>query len=170
MPDTANAALLIVRLALGAILVAHGVKHLLNRERTIEWTAAIGFSSPGVQWFFMAFAEIGAGISLAFGVMTSVGAAGVVALMAVAFWTVHRHAGFWVTARPDEGWEYVFTLAAAVAALVLLGPGEWAIDHTLGIADDLDGRVGAILALGGVAAAAAQLAVFFRPARDAEPA
>jgi hypothetical protein len=27
----------------------------------------------------------------------------VVSLMTVAFWTVHRRAGFWITARPDEG-------------------------------------------------------------------
>jgi putative oxidoreductase len=165
MPETADAALLILRLALGAVLLAHGVKHLRNREGTTKWTASMGFSSPDLQWFFMSFVEIGVGLSLVFGLLTSLGAAGLIALMTVAWWTVHRHAGFWITARPDEGWEYVFVLAAAAAALALLGPGEWAIDHAWGIADDLDGGIGAILAAGGVAAAAAQLAVFFRPGR-----
>jgi putative oxidoreductase len=166
MPDTANIALLIVRVALGIVLVAHGVKHFRNRAKTIGWTAGIGFSSPEIQWFFMSFAEIGAGLSLALGLLTSLGAAGLIALMAVAFWTVHRHAGFWITARPDEGWEYVFVLSAAAWALALLGPGEWAVDHALGIADDLDGGVGALIAAAGIAAAAAQLAVFFRPDRS----
>lgn len=163
MPDTANAALLILRLALGLVLLAHGIKHLRNRRRTMSWTAGIGFASPGVQWFFMSFAEIGVGVSVMLGLLTSMGAAGLVALMAVAFWTVHRRAGFWITARPDEGWEYVFVLAAGAWALALLGPGEWAVDHALEIADDLDGGVGAIIAAAGMAAAAAQLAVFFRP-------
>ena len=162
MPDTGNAALLILRVALGAVLLAHGVKHLRNRDKTMRWTASIGFSSPALQWFFMSFAEIGVGISLLFGLLTSVGAAGLVALMAVAYWTVHRRAGFWISARPDEGWEYVFVLAAGAVAVALLGPGEWSIDDALGIADDLDGTVGALLAGAGVAAAAGQLAIFFR--------
>jgi putative oxidoreductase len=165
MPNTINAALLILRVALGVVLVAHGLKHFRNRAKTIRWTAGIGFSSPEVQWFFMSFAEIGVGLSLALGLLTSLGAAGLIALMTVAFWTVHRNAGFWITARPDEGWEYVFVLSAAAWALALVGPGEWAVDRALGIADDLDGGVGALVAAGGIAAAAAQLAVFFRPGR-----
>lgn len=163
MPDTANAALLILRIGLGVVLFAHGVKHLRNRTGTMRWTESIGFRSPAVQWFFMAFAEIGVGLSLLAGLFTSVGAAGLVALMAVAYWTVHRRAGFWITARPDEGWEYAFVLAVGAAAVALLGPGEWALDHALGIADELDGGVGALLVTGGAAAAAAQLAVFYRP-------
>jgi putative oxidoreductase len=114
----------------------------------------------------MSFAEIGAGLSLTLGLLTSLGAAGLIALMAVAFWTVHRRAGFWITSRPDEGWEYVFVLSAAAWALALLGSGEWALDQALGIGDNLDGCVGALIATGGIAAAAAQLAVFFRPDRS----
>jgi putative oxidoreductase len=163
MPAGADAALLILRIALGGVLLAHGAKHLRNRRKTMDWTASMGFSSPAVQWFFMAFAEIAVGVSLLLGFLTAFGAAGLIALMAVAFWTVHRHAGFWITARPDEGWEYVFVLSAAAWALALLGPGGWAVDHALGISAVLDGGVGALIAAGGLAAAAAQLAVFFRP-------
>jgi putative oxidoreductase len=167
MPDTANAALLLVRIALGAVFLAHGVKHLRNRDKTIAWTGSIGFRSPAVQWFFMAFAEIGVGSSLILGLVTAVGAAGVVALMTVAFWTVHRHAGFWITARPDEGWEYAMVLAAGAAALALLGPGEWAVDDAVGIAAHLDGGVGATIVAAGLAAAAGQLATFYRPGEAA---
>ncbi|MEN8115141.1 MAG: DoxX family protein [Actinomycetota bacterium] len=167
MTGSASAALLILRVALGVVLLAHGVKHLRNREKTMTWTASMGFTSPTLQWFFMSFAEIGVGVSLVFGVLTSVGAAGLVSLMTVAFWTVHRHAGFWITARPDEGWEYVFVLATGAVALALLGPGEWAVDHALGVADDLNGAVGAALVAAGAVAAITQLAVFYRPQRTA---
>jgi putative oxidoreductase len=165
MPAAADAALLVLRIALGSVLIAHGVKHVRNRTKTMRWTASIGFSAPAVQWFFMSFAEIAVGLSLLLGVLTALGGAGLIALMTVAFWTVHRRAGFWITARPDEGWEYVFVLASGALALNLLGPGEWALDHALGIAGALDGGVGALIAAGGVAAAAVQLAVFFRPER-----
>lgn len=166
MPDTADLALLILRSAVGAVFLIHGVKHLRNREKTMAWTASIGFSNSGIQWFFMSFAEIGVGVSLLAGLLTALGSAGLIALMAVAFWTVHRSAGFWITARPDEGWEYAMVLISAAAALALLGPGEFSVDHALGIADDLDGGIGGILAVGGVGAAMVQLAVFFESDRS----
>ena len=168
MPDTYIAALLILRLVLGAVFIIHGVKHLRNRSKTINWTAGMGFSQPGLQWFFMSFAEVGVGVSLVLGLLTSFGAAGLIALMAVAYWTVHRHAGFWITARPDEGWEYALVLAAAAAAIAILGPGEWSIDHAAGIAEGLDGGIGAIIASSGIGAAALQLAVFFRSDRPTD--
>lgn len=166
MPGSGSAALLILRIAIGLVTLAHGAKHLRRRTSTMRWTESIGFRRPGVQWFFMAFAEMGVGLALVTGLATSVGAAGLIALMSVAYWTVHRRPGFWITARPVEGWEYVFVLAAAAWALALLGPGEWSLDHALGIADHLDGGVGAIIAGGGVAAAIAQLALFYRPTSE----
>jgi putative oxidoreductase len=150
------------------VVLAHGVKHLRNRQKTTAWTASMGFRQPRVQWFFMSFAEIGVGTSLVVGLLTSLGSAGLVALMAVAYWTVHRHAGFWITARPDEGWEYVFMLTAGAVALALLGPGEWSVDHALGIAADLSGGAGVAFIGAGLAAAAAQLGIFYRPGGSAK--
>ncbi len=163
MADITDLALLVLRAALGVVMLAHGARHLRGRNGTTTWVESIGFKNPNVQWFFMSFAEIGVGLSLLLGILTSIGAAGLVSLMVVAFWTVHRHAGFWITARPDEGWEYVFSLALAGLALAILGPGRFSVDAALGIGDTLDGALGAAVAAGGVAAAGLQLAVFFRP-------
>lgn len=161
--ETVNAALVVLRVALGIVFVAHGAKHFVNREKTIAWAASIGLRRPGMQWFFMTFAEIGIGAGLLAGLLTSFAAAGLLSMMVGAFWTVHRHAGFFVTARPDEGYEYVFILAAAAFVVALLGPGEWSLDDALGIADDLDGTVGALIAAGGIVVGALQLAAFYRP-------
>jgi putative oxidoreductase len=152
----------VLRLALGVVFVAHGVKHFVNREKTISWTESIGFRNPGLQWMFMTFAEVGVGVGLLAGILTGVSAAGLVAMMTVAFVTVHRAAGFWITARPDEGWEYVFVLSLGAVTLALVGPGEWSVDHVLGIAATFDEWVGLGLVGGGVVAALAQLAVFLR--------
>lgn len=156
-------ALLGLRAVLGLVFVAHGVKHVANRAKTISWTESIGFRRPALQWAFMSGGEIAIGVGLAAGALTSFAVAGLVAMMLVAFWTVHRHAGFWITARPDEGYEYVLVLAVAATALAVLGPGSVSVDHALGIADDLDGVAGGLIAAGGLAAGTLQLLAFHRP-------
>jgi len=164
--DALNAGLLALRLVLGGVFIAHGVKHFINREKTVRWTAYIGFKNPAIQWAFMTFAEIAIGVGLALGLLTSLAAAGLVSMMVVAYWTVHRAAGFWVSARPDEGYEYVLVLVVVAVALAIIGPGEWSVDDALDIATSLDEGVGAAIAAGGVGAAILQLAGFYRPSPE----
>jgi putative oxidoreductase len=163
MIETFDWAVALLRLVAGAVILAHGVKHARGRVKTANWFGSIGFRQPELQWFASTATEIGVGVLLIVGLVTSLAATGLVAVMAVAFWTVHRSVGFWVTARPDEGWEYVLVLGAVGAAIAIGGPGEFSIDAVIGIEDVLNGWVGAALVAGGFAAAAAQLATFFRP-------
>lgn len=154
--------LLALRLTLGAVFLAHGVKHFVNRDKTIRWTASIGLRYPKIQWFFMAFAEIAIGVSMLAGLLVAFGATGIVAMMLTAFWTVHRRAGFFVSARPDEGYEYVLVLVVVAVAVAVLGPGELSLDHALGIAENLDGATGALIAAAGVPAGVAHLLTTYR--------
>ena len=171
MSDPVNAALLILRVGLGIVFLLHGVKHARGRHKTSNWFAAIGFRKAELQWFNSTATEIGAGMLLVLGLLTSFAAAGVVGIMAVAFWTVHRSAGFFITnfmkeGIDVEGWEYVFTLAFAAVAVSVAGPGEWSLDEALDVARLFDGWVGLLLAGGGLAAAAGLLAAFWRPPRS----
>jgi putative oxidoreductase len=159
----ADYALLIIRVALGLIFLAHGIKHARGREKTTAWFGSIGFRQPEMQWFASSATEIGVGVLLILGGATQFAAAGLIAVMIVAYISVHRYAGFWVTARPDEGWEYVFVIAAVGFAIAIGGPGSVSIDDALGIADDLDGWIGLGIAVLGVLAAFAQVAIFYRP-------
>lgn len=174
--ETINGALLILRIGLGVVFLAHGVKHAGGREKTSAWFASLGFKSPQLQWFASTATEIAVGVLLIVGFLTGFAAAGVIGVMAVAFWTVHRRAGFFITAFMKdgvdvEGYEYVLTLALGALVLAVGGPGEWSIDWAIEIdgvalAELLDGRIGALLAGGGIVAAAGQLATFWRPASD----
>lgn len=158
-----DVAALILRVVLGTVMLAHGVKHARGRDKTSRWFGSIGFRSPQLQWFASTVTEIGVGVLLIVGFGTSLAVAGLVGIMTVAFVSVHRAAGFWITARPDEGYEYVLTLAAAAAALAMIGPGKLSIDRIVGVDVILDGWYG-LAAVGiGIAAAAFQLVVFFRP-------
>jgi len=92
----------------------------------------------------------------------------VVSLMLVALVTNHWDKGFFVTARPTEGWEYVGTLALLSLALAALTPGEWSLDNALDVSFAFDPAqalaVGAVVGIGGTAL---YLATFWRPSRRA---
>lgn len=91
--------------------------------------------------------------------LTSFAGLGLVALMSVAAWTVHRGNGLLVV---SDGWEYNLVLGDIGVAVATIGPGEWSLDEAIGI--DLNGSTGFLISLvGGLAAAAALLAVCFRP-------
>jgi putative oxidoreductase len=154
---------LILRLVLGGIMLAQGVKHARGRTKTSNWFGSIGFKSPDMQWFASTVTEIGVGVLLIAGLFTTLAAAGVIGILTVAFVSVHRAAGFWVTARPDEGWEYILTLSAVAAALAIAGPGGISVDAAIGLEPLLDGWIGGGAVVFGVLAAGAQLAFFFRP-------
>ena len=136
--DTVNAALFIIRGALGIVFLAHGIKHARGRDKTSAWFASLGFRRPQFQWFASTATEVAVGGLLIAGLFTGLAAAGVIGVMAVAFWTVHRPAGFFITAFMKdgidvEGYEYVAVLALAALALAIGGPGEWSIDWAIEI-------------------------------------
>jgi len=169
MHDNAfNLAMLILRVGVGLIFLAHGIKHARGREKTTNWFASLGFRQAPLQWFMSTATEIGAGLLLILGLLTSLAAAGVVGIMVVAFLTVHRAAGFFITAFMKEGievegWEYVFTLAFTASAIAVAGPGDWSIDNSLGIAHDLDAWWGVVLVAGAVLLSIGQVVTFWRP-------
>jgi putative oxidoreductase len=100
-------------------------------------------------------------VLLVLGLLTPLGAAGVIGLMVVAAWTVHRQ-NFLVF---KEGYEYVMILATLCLAIGTIGPGRWSLDEALGLRDTLnDGWTGAAISLGvGLVAGIGTLLAFYRP-------
>lgn len=164
--DEVNLALLIIRVAIGLTMAAHGANKVKSGlAGTAGWFESIGMKPGMLHARAAAGGEIASGLCLALGLLTSFAALGFVGLMAVAAYTVHLKQGFFII---KEGWEYTFVLAVVAVTIAMLGPGEWSLDHAIGIDTDLDGYVGlAISAGGGLVAAAALLAVFFRPPASA---
>ena len=156
----------VLRVWVGVVMLAHGVNHARKLAGTAKWFGSVGFKAPRRQAQVSAFGELAIGLSLILGVLTTFGAFGVVAVMTVAFWSIHRFAGFFVFHRPDEGYEYVVTLALAAVVVATVGPGPLSIDAVLGVADELDGWTGLAVAVGGVLAAAGQLSLTWREPGD----
>ncbi|HEY5651243.1 MAG TPA: DoxX family protein [Acidimicrobiia bacterium] len=160
--ESFDIATLVLRVWLGAVMLAHGINHARNLDGTASWFESKGFRQATLNARASAFGEIAIGLGLVAGLLTAPAAAGLVATMTVAFGSIHRFAGFFVFKRPDEGWEYVATLAVAAVAIAALGPGAISLDSVLGIDDDLSGWVGLGIGLAGVLAGIGQLAVFWR--------
>jgi putative oxidoreductase len=157
--------LLVLRVAVGVVMIAHGLNHGRNLDSTATWFESIGFSRAKVQAFMSAAGELAIGSALIAGFLTSFAAAGLVATMVVAGVSNHRKAGFFAFNRPIEGWEYVMILAVAGLALATMGAGEWSIDGAIGL--DVSGWPGFIIGLAGVGAGVTQLAAFWRPPAEA---
>ena len=167
--DQIDTAMLVLRVWMGIVMLAHGINHARTQEGTARWFEKVGFRSPELNARLSAGNEIAIGLALIAGLLTTIAAAGLVATMLVAFWAIHRFSGFFVFRRPDEGYEYVATMAVASLVLAILGPGAVSIDDVIGIADDLNGALGAGIIGLGLLAGAGQLAVFWRkPAATAE--
>jgi putative oxidoreductase len=156
--------LLILRLVLGLTLAAHGYNKFFGGGRipgTAGWFESIGMKYGKFQAVTAATTEISAGLGLAAGLFTPIPAAGFVALMFVASWTVHRPNGFFIV---KEGWEYCLVLATAAVAVATVGPGRYSLDWQIFGDNWMAGWKGLLLSLGlGLGGAIGQLALFYRP-------
>lgn len=161
--DAVDTAMLVLRVWLGVVMLLHGINHARSLDGTTGWFGSIGFRQPRLNATLSAYGEIAIGVGILTGFLTSVAALGLVATMTVAFGAIHRFVGFFVFKRPDEGYEYVGTLAVGAIALATVGAGSASLDNAIGIDDSLDGWAGLIIAAAGLVVGAAQLAIFWRP-------
>ena len=97
-PTTAtDLALLILRVVVGLTLAAHGWNKFTGGGKipgTGRWFDSIGMRPGRLNAYLAASTEMGAGLLLAAGLLTSLAAAGVIGVMTVAGWTSHRTNGF----------------------------------------------------------------------------
>jgi putative oxidoreductase len=121
-------AALLLRLALGAMFIAHGLLKWLvfTLPGTAEFFASVGF--PGWTAYPVTFLEILGGAALILGVVVRPLAA-VLTVVLLGAATVHLSNG-WLFSNKDGGWEYPVFLAVACAALALLGEGAYALRPT----------------------------------------
>jgi putative oxidoreductase len=168
--SSVNMALLVLRVTVGAVFLAHGINHIYGGGKiagTARWFESLGMK-PGILHAWMAsLVEVAAGAALVLGLFTPIAAAGVVGVMLVAFITNHMKNGFFIF-RPGEGYEYVMTLTLVAVAIGTIGPGDWSIDGHISALQHLWGWPGFGIAVGaGGLGAAALLGAYWRPEKPA---
>jgi putative oxidoreductase len=121
----------ILRVAVGAIFIAHGAQKLFGvwGGGGLEATAG-GFAKLGLEPSYplavaAGLVEFGGGLLLVAGALTLFAALALTFQMLVAIWKVHGAHGFFLPA----GYEYNVALIAALVSLLLTGPGALSFDR-----------------------------------------
>lgn len=163
--DGVNAGLLILRIAIGIVMIAHGYNHIFRGGKiqgTAGWFESLGMK-PGILHAWLAsLTELGAGAMLIAGFLTPLAAGGVVGVMLVALITNHLKNGFFIF-RPGEGYEYVLTLLLTGLAIGGIGAEQWSIDDSINSAWLWGWKGMLVTAVAGIGGGVALLAVFWRP-------
>jgi putative oxidoreductase len=127
---TAPYAAFVLRLALGAMFIAHSLilKHFtFTLPGTAQFFESLGL--PAALAYLTFWAELLGGIALLAGVGTRWVAIGLVPVLIGATW-VHAGNG-WVFSAPNGGWEYPVFLIVASFVQALLGDGRFALANLL---------------------------------------
>lgn len=123
---TRDLALLVLRVALGAIFIAHGGQKLFwfGIAGTTEAFLQMGVFLPAVTAPAVSAMELFGGLALVAGVFTRLAAAGIAVVMLGAMVMVHLPAGFFL----PNGIEFALMNFAAAVALALMGGGTYSVD------------------------------------------
>ncbi|HEU4671507.1 MAG TPA: DoxX family protein [Candidatus Limnocylindrales bacterium] len=153
--DTFDAALLLLRLGVGLTFAAHGAQKIFGwwggpgLEGWRGAMAKMGYRPVGLFAGLSALIELGGGLFVAFGLLTPIAAAALIAQSVVIIGQVHWQNGFF---NGKGGYEYPLSLGLGSVAIVLLGAGAWSLDAVLGFAAGATASV-ALIILGLVAGA-----------------
>jgi putative oxidoreductase len=119
-------ALVVIRLALGAVMLAHGYqntfRHLHDHVRMVA-----GLGIPAWLGYVSAYTELLGGVLILVGFLTRPAALAICIDLLVAIWKVHRRNGL----TGEHGYEFPLALVALAFALIFFGAGPISIDHVV---------------------------------------
>jgi putative oxidoreductase len=120
-------ALLVLRLVLGAIMIAHGYPKVFGGlSHHAQFVSSLGM--PAWLAYFSAAAEFFGGIAVLVGLLTRLAALGIVINLSVAIGKVHWKNGF----NGNGNYQFPLALAAMAFALIFFGAGPIALDSIRG--------------------------------------
>jgi putative oxidoreductase len=125
-----DVALLVTRVLLGTIMLAHGYQKLVVNGigRTTAGFESMSIPMAIVSASFVTVVEVVGGVLLILGLLTTVVAGCMGFVMAGAAVFVHAGHGVFVS---EGGWELVGSIAGALLAVAAAGPGRFTLPHLL---------------------------------------
>jgi putative oxidoreductase len=128
----------VLRLAVGAVFVAHGAQKLFGvwggggPGGTAEFFTQIGLTPAFPLALLVGVVELIGGLMLSLGASTLLAARALIVKLGVAVWQVHLPHGFFLnwglTPNQGHGYEFNMVLIAALVTLMLTGAGAFSLD------------------------------------------
>lgn len=134
MLELLNLGLLILRLVIGAVFVAHGCQKLFGwfggkgLPGQIGLLEMLGVRPKRLFALVSSLGEFFGGLGVVVGLLTPLAAAGILGSMVVAIVKVHWRNGFW---NSKGGFEFPLVLATVSFVIGFVGPGEYSLDYAL---------------------------------------
>ena len=122
----ADMGLLILRVAVGVVMVLHGV---IKFRRTAVFDARwLEYGLPQGSVALTGLLQVVCGLAMAGGIATRLAALMLVPVMLVATYvSIAKHREGFLSGATGKGWDINFLLTGALLALIFLGGGRWAL-------------------------------------------
>jgi putative oxidoreductase len=127
-----DVALLIARVIVGVVFMAHGAQKLFGAFGGPGLSAVVGMMGP--LGYLVSIGEFFGGLGLVVGFLSRFSAASIIVIMLGAIAMVHLKVGFfmnWMGNQGGEGFEYHLLAIAILLLIVIAGPGRYAIGRSL---------------------------------------
>ena len=130
MVDLYDTAILVLRIALGVIFIAHGLQKTFGAfggpgiEGTSKMLTNLGIQPPLLWAWIDALGELLGGIFVLTGIFPRIGAVLISASMIVAITKVHWSKGFFLM---QGGFEYAFLALMVSVSIIIAGAGKLSI-------------------------------------------
>jgi putative oxidoreductase len=131
-PSAVDWALLIARVIIGAVFMAHGAQKLFGAfggpglSATVQMMGSLGY--------LVSIGEFFGGLGLMVGFLSRFSAASITLIMVGAIVLIHSKVGFfmnWTGKQAGEGFEYHLLAIATLLTVAIAGPGRFAIGRLL---------------------------------------
>jgi len=125
-------ALLIARVVVGVIFMAHGAQKMFGAFGGPGLSAVVGMMGP--LGYLVSIGEFFGGLGLVVGFLSRFSAASIIVIMLGAIGMVHGQFGFfmnWSGKQPGEGFEYHLLAIGTLLPIVIAGPGRFAVSRFL---------------------------------------
>lgn len=125
-------ALLLARVIVGVVFMAHGAQKLFGAFGGPGLSAFVGMMGP--LGYLVAIGEFFGGLGLVVGFLSRFSAASIIVIMLGAIGMVHGKVGFfmnWMGNQGGEGFEYHLLAIGILLVILIAGPGRYALGRSL---------------------------------------
>ena len=127
-----DVALLLARIIVGVVFMAHGAQVLFGAFGGPGLSAFVGMMGP--IGYLVAIGQFFGGLGILVGFLSRFSAASIIVIMLGAIAMVHWKVGFfmnWMGNQAGEGFEYHLLAIGILLVILIVGPGRYALGRSL---------------------------------------